>query len=233
MAHQIHDLTAPYALDALEVHEREAFEAHLAGCETCRDELEGFWAVTGSLAAAAGGPPPPAELRNRVLREVARERATVVPLRSRLALPAFASVTAVAAVLAVGVAVWAGSLARKLDDARTEAATNGHAVAVLSDPAARSVRLPGVDGRVVVSQTGRAVLVVSGLEAAPAGKTYEVWVVEDGAPAPAGLFSAGGARTVVPITRPVPTGAVVAVTLEDEGGVEVPQGPPVFASPTL
>ena len=35
----IHDLSAAYALDALDDDERRAFEEHLAGCERCREEV--------------------------------------------------------------------------------------------------------------------------------------------------------------------------------------------------
>ena len=54
------ELTAAYALDALDAKERERYEAHLATCEECREELEGFWAVSGSLAHAAGAAKPSA-----------------------------------------------------------------------------------------------------------------------------------------------------------------------------
>ena len=54
----LHELTAGYALDALDPAEREAFEAHLEGCEQCQEELASFWEVTGGLAAAADGPAP-------------------------------------------------------------------------------------------------------------------------------------------------------------------------------
>ena len=35
----VHDLTPAYALDALDEIERLEYEAHLATCEDCRDEL--------------------------------------------------------------------------------------------------------------------------------------------------------------------------------------------------
>ena len=70
----LHELTAGYALDALDPDEQAQYEAHLASCEPCRDELQGFWQVSASLARAAGGPQPPAALRNRIL-EQARKRA--------------------------------------------------------------------------------------------------------------------------------------------------------------
>ncbi len=63
----IHELTAGYALDALDPAEREAFEAHLEGCEPCQEELASFWEVTGGLAVAADGPAPSPALRERIL----------------------------------------------------------------------------------------------------------------------------------------------------------------------
>ena len=56
----LHELTAGYALDALDADEQELYEAHLASCEPCRDELQGFWQVSAALGRAAGGPQPPA-----------------------------------------------------------------------------------------------------------------------------------------------------------------------------
>ena len=45
-----HDLTAAYALDALDPEEREGFEAHLAQCERCRDEVAELSAAASALA---------------------------------------------------------------------------------------------------------------------------------------------------------------------------------------
>jgi anti-sigma-K factor RskA len=73
---------------------------------------------------------------------------------------------------------------------------------------------------VVIS--GDEASIVTCVERAPAGKTYEAWVIAGDVPRPAGLF-AGGCRTVE-LTRPVEAGNTVAVTLEDEGGAERPRG---------
>jgi anti-sigma-K factor RskA len=101
---------------------------------------------------------------------------------------------------------------------------------VLADPNHRSIPLAGADGRLVVSTTGQAALVLAGLEQAPAGTTYEIWVIEDGDPRSAGLFERAPTRTVLALTRPVPDDAVVAVTLEPEGGVDAPTGTPLFTT---
>ena len=83
----LHELTAGYALDALDAAEHERYEAHLASCERCREDLQGFWQVAGSLAYAAAGPAPPASLRDRILEQARSERPNVVPLRRRFTLP--------------------------------------------------------------------------------------------------------------------------------------------------
>ncbi len=49
---------------------------------------------------------------------------------------------------------------------------------MLADPTATTVALESGSGRVVVAADGSAVLVVDDLAAAPAGKTYQAWVVE-------------------------------------------------------
>ena len=60
-----------------------------------------------------------------------------------------------------------------------------------------------------------------------AGKTYEAWVIDHGTARRAALF--GGSSTVK-IERPVPRGAVVAVTLERAGGVDRPTQSPLMAT---
>lgn len=231
MDESIHELTAGYALDALDAPDRERFEAHLAGCDSCRDELEGFWRVTGSLAHGAGGPAPPPALRERILAQSRRELPpNVVPLRRRIALPVAGSFAAVAATAAIGLGLWGASLSGQVDELRGELAGDSEAVAVLSDPAARDLPLSGVDGRVVISSTGKAALVLSGIDRAPEGKTYEIWVIEDGRAFPAGLFESADTHTVLVVGRPVPDDARVAVTLEDDGGVDVPTGAPLFST---
>jgi len=81
-----------------------------------------------------------------------------------------------------------------------------------------------VGGAIFLAIAG-AVLVLRGLEPAPSGRTYEAWVVDPagGPPDPAGVFSAG--ERVVQLTRPVPVGATVAVTVEDEVGSDTPTQP--------
>ena len=216
----LHDLTAGYALDALDPDERARYEEHLASCERCRDELQGFWHVAGALGRAAGGPTPPASLRERILEQARDERPNVVPLRRRIAMPVLASAAAVAAVVAVALGIWSLGLSRDLDDANS-------VLAVLSDPNARVHETADGEANLVVTPTGRAALVVRMLAPAPAGKDYEIWVIDDGVPQRAGLFQEPG---VTMLSRKVAPGQTVAVTLEPEGGVDAPTSDPLFTA---
>jgi anti-sigma-K factor RskA len=216
-----HDLTAAYALDALDPAEEREYESHLATCERCREELAALREASASLAYVAPAPAPPVELRERILEQARSERAQVTPLRPRRRLTyALTAAAAAAACLAIGLGVWAATLSDRLDRQKS-------INTILAD--GQRVPLQGANGQLVVTDSGDAALVVSGLAAAPEGKTYELWVIDGGKPRPAGLFEGGG-RQVVVLNRSVPRDATVAATIEDEGGVDAPTSKPVFSA---
>jgi len=228
----IHTLAPAYALNGLDPDEERRFEAHLSACEQCRADVDSFRESLTALALAGDPADPPADLRDRILTQARAERPNVVPLRPRRRLNPGAlsvAVAAVAACAAIGVGIWAASLSSSLDSERQAARARAAALSVLADPAAKRVALEGGKGTVAVSPSGTAALVVSELEPAPHGKTYEAWVIEGGEPKRAGLFE-GGAANAVKLDRRVPTGAVVAVTLERDGGVDAPEGTVLFSA---
>ena len=235
MENGIHELTAGYALDALAPAERRAFEEHLEGCERCQEELGAFWQTTEALAVAASGPAPSDALRGRILAAARAEPQTVVPLearRSRL-VPALGAAAAFAAVVALAVGLWATQLSGDLDEARLALEQQRRAAAVLADPDARMVALEAGQGRLVVSPEGDAVLVLDDLDPAPEGMTYEAWIIRDGDAAPAGLFPGGDGRDVLGLDGTVEPGDVVALTVEQAGGVEMSENDPIVASTPL
>jgi anti-sigma-K factor RskA len=197
---ELHDLAAAYALDALDPEDRWTYERHLDGCERCRDEVATLRETATELAYVPEAPVPRPELRDRILRETRAGRpAQVVPVRRRWLFPATAVVATAAACAAIGLGLWANALRGQEQ---------------------RVVPMDGGAGRVLIS--GDEASIVTCIEPAPAGKTYEAWVIQDDVPRPAGLFR-GGCDTVE-LTRPVESGVTVAVTLENAGGVETPQG---------
>jgi anti-sigma-K factor RskA len=211
------ELTAAYALDALEPDEVAAYEEHLAGCAICQDNLAAMSATMVQLAYAAPPVDPPPELRERILEAARAERQNVVPLRPRGgwtgARTAVAAAAAIAACLVVGLGIWNVSLSNQLEEARD----------------VRSVAIQGANGLVVVDGAGRGTLVLAGLDKAPAGKTYEAWVIKDDVASPAGTFD-GGDTVMVKLEHPVRSGSVVAVTVEADGGAEQPTTQPLITS---
>ena len=131
---------------------------------------------------------------------------------------------------AIGLGIWANSLRTDLNGEQEARTSLEQVVSVISDP--ESVRVSASVGRgtLVVSPTGAAALVLSDLDPAPSGKTYEIWVADHRTPKPAGLFQTTGGRTHVALTRRVPKGATVLITLEPAGGRTEPSGQPLFAA---
>ena len=212
----IHELSAAYALNALDGEDRRRFEDHLAQCGECRDDVASFQAAAAALAYDADVHAPPPALRDRILERARTERPSkVLQFRPRRwTLPVATGAAAVAACAALAFGLWAVSLNNELGG-RAEA-----------------VALAGADGSLLIEPSGEATLIVDGLGPAPAGRTFEVWVIEDDRPLPAGLFPGAPGRSAIPLTRPVPQGAVVAVTLERAGGAQKPTTDPLFTADT-
>jgi anti-sigma-K factor RskA len=221
-ANALHDLTAAYALDALEPEDARAYEAHLARCERCRDELASFSETASELAYAVEAPAPPPHLRERILQRARSERPNVVPLRPRWAYAA-AAAAAVAACAAIGLGIWAASLSGKLDRREQALARQEQVARILAQPDARTIAFE--QGTLVVTRDGEGALVLRRLPPAGAGRTYEAWVAAGGAPEPAGLFN-GGEVVSLPLERRVPDGALVMVTEERAGGTDAPTSTP-------
>jgi hypothetical protein len=225
----LHDLTAAYAVDALDPDERREYEAHLARCERCRDELTSLSETATSLAYAAEPAAPPPQLRERILSSARAERRNVVPL-PRWAIPA-AATAIVAVAAAIALALWATSLSDKLDRERAHASAQERVAAILSTPGGHPYGVPS-GGLLTVTPSGEAALVLRRLPPARKGMTYEAWVAESGTPKPAGTFDASGDVTAVALAVPVPPGATVMVTQERDGGTQVPEHMPFITVKT-
>jgi len=237
------------ALGALDGEDRAAFEAHVRDCAACQAELRAHEAVAARLGTAAGRVPPSPALRERVMQAAAREarpRRGVGPL-------AWLSIAA-ALVLAVAFLVSraqrdearreaqqaAGDRVRaELDAARARLAEAEAVRELLARPETRTATLAGLAAapraraRVVWDPASReAVLLASGLDPAPAGKGYEVWVIGTGAPVPAGVFqvdATGRAVFRLPVRDETARVKTFAVTVEPWTGTPAPTGPMVLA----
>jgi anti-sigma-K factor RskA len=232
MEQGIHELSAAYALHALDPDEQRAFEEHLALCEECRRYVADFQETAAVMAYELEGPAPPPALRERILERARTEQPNVVPIQRRgWAFPAAATLAVAATIAAVAFGIWAFTLNSSLTDERNALDESQQQVAVLAE--GERIPLDGANGSLIVTSGGEAALVINGLEAAGADETYEAWVIEGDQPRPAGLFQSSGDRTVFKLTEPVPEGGVVAVTREPAGGSDQPTSDPLFtAAPT-
>ena len=247
MSADVHALAGAYALDALPADERAFFERHLAVCEACSTEVAELGETAARLGSAAATTPPP-DLRARILAaaDVTRQlppEAPPVPevqrgwqgLRGRLLMP----VAACLALVAVGLTGVSLNLSRELDSTRQELARNAGAAqqvaraeavaAVVTARDFNSVDLElgsGTPGRFLVSPSqDQGVLVGEGMADPAQGKTYELWLIHDGTPVPAGLFDPDSdGQAIAAVDGIVRDAERVAVTIEPQGGSKKPTG---------
>jgi anti-sigma-K factor RskA len=224
----VDELIAGHALRALSSEDEERVVVHLAECERCRRRLRETEAVAASLAYGVPQVAPPPELRSRVLAiaepvvaaPAAEPAARPAPARARRQWwPRFAAVAVPAMALAlVGMLAWNVSLRNDVNANRDNLAT-GAAVAV-----------PGV-GNVVAQTDGNATLFAH-LRPAPAGKTYEAWIIRGSVALPAGVFEGGG-TVELPLTQSAKPGDKIAVTIEPAGGSKKPTTTPIATSQSV
>jgi anti-sigma-K factor RskA len=97
------------------------------------------------------------------------------------------------------------------------------------------VASPPPEGRVVYeARTGKLLLTASNLHPLPAGKTYELWILQPGGlkPLPAGTFAPDSTGNAAMILAPAPAGLTVqgfGVTIENAGGSNTPTLPIVLS----
>lgn len=215
----VRELAGAYALRALTPDEQHEVEAHLAECELHPDFVE-LRATARLLERAVPEREPSAALRDRVL-AIAQPDAAPTAFRARASrrpmrvLAPFAA-AAVLAVVAVGLLAWNLVLLGGSDDESViRTSTEG--------PASRLVYVPGRQ---------LAALTIDGLQPAPEGHVYQVWVVRGGTPRPDALFdAASGGRAIAAVNTELQAGDTVAITLEPRGGSSAPTTKPFVVIP--
>jgi anti-sigma-K factor RskA len=219
---ELHDLVAPYALDALDAAERAEFEAHLETCPRCLEELAELSEAATDLAADFAVAPPE-ELKARILDAVepSISPATVTKLEPRRRvgwmIPAAAAVIAI-----VFAGLWAFTNAQ-LDEANLTAA-------VYEAPDATVVELETADGpaRFTYSPTlGRGVFNGSELSELAETDVYQLWLIDQAGPRSAGVLEPGDSSVLVEAVAP---GLTLAMTVEPEPGGDAPSTEPLFAT---
>lgn len=246
--HDLHALSGAYAVDALDADERARFEAHLATCADCREEV----ASLREAAALLGTDPvePPSSVRDAVLAGIASVR-PLPPVTSesahtaasttgdelaarrarrslaqRLARTPLLVAAAAVLLLAVGTA-----LVRPWADDKPDQPSLSAIDRVLNAGDATSVEKEFPDGSratVTVSRSeGRAVIQTTDMALAPEGKVYELWLqTPEGAMVPAGLMP-HEEDNVVLLDGDATEAKAVGITVEPAKGSQVPTSSPI------
>lgn len=232
----LHTLTGAYAVNALSDNEREAFEAHLASCESCAVEVAELSATAARLGLAVETPPPP-QLRARVLAAAAETRQLSPhpvrlrkPRRMRWAGGLLAAACLVAAVVVTVQYTGTSDQERQLAQLSSEYSRFAD---FLSTPDAKLVNgtAPnGATGTAVVSVSrDEALFLAKNLPDAPEGHTYQLWRIDgQDVEHPAGLLDSRSSPVVISGLADVKK---VALTVEPLGGSDKPTTPPVMAMP--
>jgi anti-sigma-K factor RskA len=238
-----HTLAAAYAMDAVPEPDRARFERHLAGCESCRQEVRGMREATAALAAASAVQPP-AALREQVLRATEQTRQFPPPvIQARTAWAAWAArrgrgwrprlaVGLVGALAAV--AVVAGMLAYRMQNRLDQAQVRDHTVAlVLGAPDATMLSAharTGGTATVVMSHRERAlVFTAADLHLLPSAESYELWLTGPAGSKPAGMIDVSGRGKMVGpmVVSGLSSGDSVRLTVEPASGSPRPTSPPI------
>jgi anti-sigma-K factor RskA len=214
-----------WALGIAEDPERSEIAAHLAReCSECVAGVRSAMATAAAMSGAVTEAVPPKRLRRRIVAMVSPE-----PNRAFAFLPW--AVSALLAIALVSVAIPGREKAPAPNVSKLE-----QALSILNDPMAKDVTFgdPAARGRVFVSPGG-VVLIAAHLPKLEANRTFELWLIPAaGNPVPAGTFHAetvaNGSSAVYVYQGATANAAVVAVTVEPEGGSPQPTTTPFIVT---
>jgi anti-sigma-K factor RskA len=254
MSHEDYKEMIPaHALSTLDWTDDRALTDHLAGCVECQHELIVWQQTAAAIALSASAAEPSPLVRQRVLSQIRADHddsttPKVIPFKAsqRNIWSSLGSLGAVAAVvlfvLMLGYLflLWRENRAMRqevqtlaqenqriqkdLDLARM-VQTRGTKLMELNGTAVA----PGASAKVVYDQTGHAMVMTNGLPAPPPGKEYQLWfIVADKPPMRGRTFSTDShGKTMLEDQLPEVAlkSAVIAVTLEPQGGSNSPTMP--------
>lgn len=232
---ELQDQAALYALGALNAGETSAFEQALTGNAELRTLVREMREASADLAHAVPLRQPPAEVRQRVLRDVALEKQTAAAGVARSTSSTAAWLPwAIAALFVIFCGILSfdrARLQREIAAARQSDSLGHLAFVTLTSPD------PGHENAKVAvawhpeKQTG--VITIANMPPAGAGHDYQLWAVDANHPDPinAGIVHVdpnGVTRVQFKPDQAATQIKAFAISLEREGGVPKREGPIVM-----
>ena len=238
------DLLGAFALGAVDAQEAATVREHLATCTTCQAEMAGLWAAVDSLPDMIEPMDPPPALRDRIAAAIQEDGAIapaapsavptpvvppVTPVREPIEKPAsfwsratpWAAAAAILLLLSAGLLVWNLQLREQ----------------IVSAPVAETIALaptdaaPNASGEVTyLADDDLFIVNVRDLPPLESDQVYEVWLIGEDGPIPAGVFDQPTAQHAIVADRS--RYDTLAITAEPGPlGTEAPTGEIVATAP--
>lgn len=241
------DLPA-FVIGALDPEEAEAVSAHVIRCAMCQEEQARLERTLGLIGTSAPPMEPPPDLRSRVMgqlgesHEQSAESDEITPKPTLSIIRRLTSFgLAAAAVLLVGIFVWAMLLRHDLNQTQGNLDVAMQQKSADTELLARVSRMiplvadssPDSYGTLYIgSQSNQALLVVEDLPPTPASEMYQVWLVNGSTRITGGLFTvdhSGSATVMINAPEPLSTYQSLGITSEPAPtGSAAPTGPRVI-----
>lgn len=222
-----------YALGALDAEEAASLQAHLQTCETCREELAGYRALSDGLLAAMPPRQPSPALRRRLQGRLPGARKAPRPRISW----SWGGLTAGAAfLLLLALSLFSLTQLRQINQQQAallrQARTDQAALAMLSYTSTQALAVNGgqITGTLLLNRDhNTAMLITWDMPQLPANRTYQVWFINpNGGRVSGGIFrpDSGGSYTAAMLWPEESLSAYtgLGVTIEPAGGSPQPTG---------
>lgn len=223
------DLLAAYAMGSLTDAEKAEVAAHLVTCANCRTELAKYETTVAKLSTVTPTLIVPARVKQGLMKKVRRRSGSSLVTRKGwwetiFATPVYATVSLVLilGLIVSNLLLWRqlqqqsvppSSVAQTLNLENTGKLASGIALLVISD-----------DGQ-------HATLIVEDLPSLTPEQQYQLWLIEDGQPASAGVFSVsrdGYFSLSVDSQITFNSYSAFGISIEPFGGSPAPTGDIVF-----
>ena len=230
------DLSA-FVLGALDANETAALETHLQTCEACRAELADYQRVSAGLLSAL-----PPQAPRPALKRILQKRLASITKSTRPQFKLSWSQVAIAGAFVLLLALNVISILQvyALKQQQAELSSQHYsaqtAIAMLAYPGTQPVSFDqnGISGSLLVDRNRNLLAVFAWhLPPAPAGKTYQMWLIDAKGDRTSGGFLVpedGQPFVMAVIASPQPLAGFtgIGITLEPSGGSPRPTGPKIL-----
>jgi len=238
------DSIPAFVLGALDPEEALQVGEHVAGCPTCRAEVDAFRATLDVLPYAVPQLDPPSHVKQQILARIAASHSQLWPSAASQARSRWlVGLSAGSLLLALAFGYMMADASRRLDLMTSQLVQSQQQIEALrrqaaEDQMARFIMAPQTVARQLMSvdrqasamiymqpDKTRAVLVIHGMPKLAPGKIYQSWLMKPGAQVPAKTFDVdehGMATLMLEAPAPLDQYAQVMITVEQSAGSTQP-----------